>query len=430
MPHCYLPSERSESTSISRLYSEALNGFFRSYFPRVPLAVPQWSSKTYRGMTRCLISGRVVDGPDLAKLKEEIVNTLGVADAVLCGSGSLALEWVLREFGVGEDDEVVLPTFCCTAVVPPILAVGATPVLADVGVELNITAATVEAALTRKTRAVVVPHLFGNPAAIDAIVNLVREKNIYVIDDAAQALGATIDGHAVGSFGDAGVLSFGSEKVCSGLGGGVIVSRRKEVCDVILRFDLSTPNAAPAIENLLSTLTWRRFRRWTSPLRSLMPRNGIMAPDSPAAPYPSEAMTNLSAAVAVSLMRSLSENIDARRARVGLYHELLANTDGLELISHGAGSACLSQVVRVLPKRRGDDLASQLIGALGAAGYEVRGSYVPIHLLPQCDRCVWDRLPHAERVWADLIELPCEPSVSLDDAERIAMIVKKVASSR
>ncbi|HXV47259.1 MAG TPA: DegT/DnrJ/EryC1/StrS family aminotransferase, partial [Candidatus Binatia bacterium] len=263
-------------------------------------------------MARCLISGRVVDGPDLAKLKAEIIKTLGVADAVLCGTGSLALEWALRVCGVGEGDEVVLPTFCCTAVVPPILAVGATPVLADVGVDLNITAATVEAVLTRKTRALVVPHLFGNPAAIDAIVNLVREKNICVIDDAAQALGAAIDGRAVGSFGDAGVLSFGSEKVCFGLGGGAIVSRRKKVCDAISRFDLSTPDAAPAIENLLSTLTWRRFRRWTSPLRSLMPQNGIVAPDSPAAPYLSEAMTNLSAAVAISLMRSLSENIAAR----------------------------------------------------------------------------------------------------------------------
>jgi dTDP-4-amino-4,6-dideoxygalactose transaminase len=80
-----------------------------------------------------------------------------------------------------------------------------------------------------------------------------------------------------------------------------------------------------------------------------------------------------------------------------------------------------------LPKRRDDDLASQLIGALGAAGYEVRGSYVPIHLLSKFDRCVWDCLPYAERVWPDLVELPCEPSVCLEDVGRIAMIVKRVA---
>jgi dTDP-4-amino-4,6-dideoxygalactose transaminase len=141
-------------------------------------------------------------------------------------------------------------------------------------------------------------------------------------------------------------------------------------------------------------------------------------------------MTNLSAAVAVSLVHSLSENIAKRRARVGLYHELLGNTDGVELIPHGAGSACLTQVICVLPKRREDDLASRLIDLLGREGYEVRGSYMPIHLLSRFDRCVWDSLPYAERVWPDLIELPCEPSVSLADVERIAAIVKQVAGGR
>ena len=140
----------------------------------------------------------------------------------------MALEIALRACGVREGGEVVIPTFCCTSVVPPILAVGAQPVLADVGEELNITAKTIEAALTDRTTAIIVPHLFGNPADIDAIVDLARPKNIRVIDDAAQALGATIDGRPVGSFGNAGILSFGSEKVCSGLGGGVIVSRQEK----------------------------------------------------------------------------------------------------------------------------------------------------------------------------------------------------------
>jgi dTDP-4-amino-4,6-dideoxygalactose transaminase len=74
-------------------------------------------------------------------------------------------------------------------------------------------------------------------------------------------------------------------------------------------------------------------------------------------------------------------------------------------------------------------LASTIIQALGAAGYEVRGSYVPIHLLGVFHRCVWDRLPQTERLWADLIELPCEPSVSLNDVERISSVIKKFTRS-
>ena len=140
-------------------------------------------------------------------------------------------------------------------------------------------------------------------------------------------------------------------------------------------------------------------------------------------------MANLNAAVALSLMQTLGENIAARRARVRAYRDLLGDDERLELIQHRSGSACLTQVVRLLPARRGDDPASDLIEALGRVGYEVQGSYIPIHLLSAYERFVRTPLPRAERVWADLIELPCEPGVSFDDVERIAAIVKRVLHS-
>jgi dTDP-4-amino-4,6-dideoxygalactose transaminase len=140
-------------------------------------------------------------------------------------------------------------------------------------------------------------------------------------------------------------------------------------------------------------------------------------------------MANLNAAVACSLMQTLSENIAARRACVRGYQVFLGDVAGLQLIPHRPGSACLTQVVRVLPKRNGRDLASEVIKALGHAGFEIQGSYVPIHLLGNFDECIWHRLPHTERVWADLIELPCEPGVRFDDIERIATIVKETVTS-
>jgi len=398
-----------------------------SAFPRVPLPVPYWNGETYQSILQCLISGRVIDGPQVGILRAQIVETHGVADALLCGSGSLALELALRACDVHEGDEVVLPAFCCTSVVPPILSVGATPVLADIGPDLNITAATVEAALTQKTKAVIVPHLFGNPAEIDGIVEFVRGKNIRVIDDAAQALGATLDGQRVGSFGDVGVLSFGAEKVCFGLGGGVVVSRDGEIAAKLFPTALSPVALAPAIAKLSSTIFWRRLRRWTSPLSSLSPAKSV-TPDAVPARYRREAMSNLSAAVARSLVQTLDENISARQARVEAYRQLLKDCPHLQLIPHRAGSACLTQVIRILPRRRGEDLASRVIDRLGADGYEVRGSYVPIHLLTNFAQCVWDRLPHAEKVWGDLVELPCEPAVSLDHIRRIASLVVKYLS--
>jgi dTDP-4-amino-4,6-dideoxygalactose transaminase len=372
-------------------------------------------------MLRSIFSGSVVYGPELHKLESVVIQDLGLEDAVLCGSGSFALEVVLRALGVREGDEVVIPTFCCTAVVPPILAAGAIPVLADVGNELNMTAKHVDAALTEKTKAIIVPHLFGNPADIETIVELARSKNIRLIDDAAQALGATIDGRPAGSFGDAGIFSFGNEKVCSGLGGGIAVFRKKDILDGVFKIDLSPPSPFPVLQNFFSTLLRRRWRRWTRPAEALFCEK--RDPDLPPSPYRREAMANLNAAVAVTLMKTLSENIAARRARVRAYHDLLGGVERLELIPHRSGSACLTQIVRVLPRRRGD-AAARLIEELAGAGYEVQGSYVPIHLLFPYEQFACTALSHSERVWADLIELPCEPDVSLDDVQRIARMVK------
>jgi dTDP-4-amino-4,6-dideoxygalactose transaminase len=145
--------------------------------------------------------------------------------------------------------------------------------------------------------------------------------------------------------------------------------------------------------------------------------------------YRKQRLANLSAAVALSLVQSLCANITARRARVDTFRNLLGNVKGLQLISHRPGSACLAQVVRVLSNRTRPDLASHVIETLGRAGYEIQGSYVPIHLLSNFNKCVWDRLPYAERVWADLIELPCEPYVSFDHIERIAAGVRHTVNS-
>ena len=396
-----------------------------SVFPRVPLAVPCWNGETYRAILRSLSSGSVIHGPDLYELRSLLTQTLGIADVVLCGSGSLALELALRACVVGRGDEVIVPTFCCTTVIPPILAVGAFPVLADAGDNLNIGAAAIEAVLSERTKAVIVPHLFGNPAAIGSILDLLRGKNIRVIDDAAQALGATIADQPVGSFGDVGILSFGSEKVCFGLGGGAVVSRHKEIFERISEIRLPLPSILNSLQHLFSTIVWRCWRRWTLPLHTALSYGKSRGPALPPGEYKKEAMANLSAAVALTLVRSLRENVNARRERVRAYRELLGAERGLMLIPHEPGSACLTQIIRVLPGRRDYDLASKLIETLREAGYEIQGSYVPIHLIPAYESHVRSPLPNAEQVWPDLIELPCEPDVSFDDLARITTIVKQ-----
>jgi dTDP-4-amino-4,6-dideoxygalactose transaminase len=310
-------------------------------------------------------------------------------------------------------------------VIPPVLAVGAFPVLADVGDNLNVSAAAIEAVLSERTKAVIVPHLFGNPADMGPILDLLRGRNIRLIDDAAQALGAAIADQPVGSFGDVGILSFGSEKVCFGLGGGAVVSRCQEIFERVSEIHLPPPGSLNSLQSLFSTAVWRRWRRWTLPLHSALSHGRSRGPDSPPDEYKKEAMANLNAAVALTLVRSLRENVNARCERVRAYRELLGAERRLRLVPHEPGSACLTQVIRVLPGRRDRDLSTDLIEALMREGYEVQGSYVPIHLIPAYESHVRGPLPNAEQVWTDLIELPCEPDMSFDDVERITGIISK-----
>ena len=160
------------------------------------------------------------------------------------------------------------------------------------------------------------------------------------------------------------------------------------------------------------------------PLQGVLHTSSPTDPESLPPPYRKESMSNLKAAVASSLVKSLQANLAARRARVGASRELLGN-EPLVLVSHREGSACLTQVVRVLPKLSGHDLAADLIASLRGAGFEVQGSYIPIHLLAPYQHLAARSFPRAEKIWTDLVELPCEPGVSLEQVEQIVSIVKQ-----
>ena len=385
-----------------------------------------WTRKTYREILRAISSGRIINGDALHELQVLVSESLGVRSVLLCGSGSLALELALRACGVQPGDEIVIPTFCCSAVVPPILSLGATPVLADLGNELNVTVETIAAVLTKKTRVVIVPHLFGNPAEIRSIAELAQSRNVYVIDDAAQAFGATIGDQPVGSFGNCGILSFGNQKLCPSIGGGALVSRGNDfVVEKSPELLASAPHVA-TLGRCLSTLTWNRWGHWLAPFTKLGSRHPD--PAGMPSPYRRASMANVYAAVAVTLVDRLTEHIAARRERVRAYQQLLGQNGSLELIPHRSGSACLTQVVRVLPRKRSRDVAMEVVNALATKKYAIRGSYVPLHLIPGLSACVWDRLPHADRIWSDLIELPCGPGLGFDDLAKIATIVDAVAT--
>lgn len=179
--------------------------------------------------------GWFIGGERVHEFEQAFADYLGGVHCVGCGNGTDALELVLRAFGIGNGDEVIIPSFTWVSDVEAVVAVGATPVYADLPENgYAITAETISPLISDRTRAIIVVHLYGIPVDLDPILKLAKERNIKVIEDCAQAHGATYRGKKVGTLGDAGTFSFYPTKNLGALGdGGAVVTRDEQVAENI-----------------------------------------------------------------------------------------------------------------------------------------------------------------------------------------------------
>lgn len=178
-----------------------------------------------------LTRGSFILGPENAALEEEFAGYCHTRHGVLLGSGTDAICLALRAAGVGPGHEVITVSLTAVATVAAIRLTGAQPVLVDVDDEtLNIDPAAVERAVTSRTKAIVAVHLYGQPANLARLGALAAQRGLILIEDCAQAQGASIDGKAVGSFGHAAAFSFYPTKNIGAYGdGGAIVTNDDEL---------------------------------------------------------------------------------------------------------------------------------------------------------------------------------------------------------
>ena len=174
-------------------------------------------------------SGRYILGPEVEAFEEEFATYLGARHCIGVGNGTDALSIALRALGVGPGDEVVVPSFTFYATAEAVATIGARPVFCDIDpASFCVTAETVERALTPRTRAIVPVHLFGNVAPAEEL----RRFELPVLEDAAQATGATRDGRRAGELGTVAAFSFFPSKNLGGLGdGGAVVTEDDEVAE-------------------------------------------------------------------------------------------------------------------------------------------------------------------------------------------------------
>lgn len=165
------------------------------------------------------------------KLINRLSKYIGSDYLYLTPSGTDAIIKSLGVLNLPQQAEVIVPSFCCRAVVDAVTKSGLKPVFSDISAgNYNISVEDIEKVLTEKTAAVIVVHLFGQPAPIDEIINYARRKSILVIEDAAQAFGGAYkNGAKLGTLGDIGIFSFGYEKIIDAGGGGAILTNRHDL---------------------------------------------------------------------------------------------------------------------------------------------------------------------------------------------------------
>jgi dTDP-4-amino-4,6-dideoxygalactose transaminase len=195
----------------------------------------QYKHLNLNGINKLIKSGQFVGGKILEEFENNLAKYCGTRYAVGVGSGTDALWLSLKALGIGPGDEVLVPanTFIATALA--VTHAGATPVFVDVhnkSYTIDIGAAARK--ITKKTKAIIPVHLYGNPCDMEAVMHLASAYNLYVVEDCAQSIGATFDGKKTGSFGVCGCFSFYPAKNLGGLGqGGAVTTNSKEIADEI-----------------------------------------------------------------------------------------------------------------------------------------------------------------------------------------------------
>ncbi|MFH1400762.1 MAG: DegT/DnrJ/EryC1/StrS family aminotransferase [Nanoarchaeota archaeon] len=196
---------------------------------RVPQSRPHIDDDDIDGVIKVLRSGNLSLGPKQTEFEKAIAAYVGTKHAVAVSSGTTGLHLCLVAAGIGPGDEVITSPFSFVASANSILYCGATPVFVDIEEDtLNMDPALVEAAITPRTKAILAVHIFGHACDIDAINAIAKKHNLIVIEDACEALGATIAGRKVGTHGNMAVFAFYPNKqMTTGEGGAIVTDDEK-----------------------------------------------------------------------------------------------------------------------------------------------------------------------------------------------------------
>lgn len=368
---------------------------------RIALHEPWLIGNAERYLLECLKTNYVSSvGPFVTRFEEEFAAFVGVPHAVATCNGTAAIHTALRVLGVGPGDDVLVSTFTFVASVNPIRYQGASPVLIDSEIRTwNIDPALVvaeleaRAATGRLPKAILVVHLYGHPADMDPILEAANRFGIPVIEDAAESLGATHRGRAVGTLGRIGCYSFNGNKVITTGGGGMLVTYDPELAQ--RAHHLTTQAKLPGPEYWHDEIGYN-YR-----------------------------LTNIQAALGVAQLEMLPTFLKRKREIGKTYLDAFAQHPGIAVLRLPAEceSSWWLNCILVDPEVCRINRTA-LMERLAQQGVQTRPLWVPIHRLPIYYNAESRGGAVAERLFEQGLSLPSSPALTAEAQARVIHAVR------
>ncbi len=364
--------------------------------PAIPMVDPAAEYRSLKSeidaaVGRVFASGRFVLGPEGEALEREIAALTGAQHAVGVNSGTDALHLPLVAAGIGPGDEVVIPGFTFFATGEAVSYTGATPVFADVDAgTFNLDPASLSKSITKKTKAVIAVHLFGQCALLDQICAICKAKNLVLIEDCAQCIGADYEGRPAGSWGDFGGFSFYPTKNLAAAGDAGMITAKDKKHEELLRM----------LRHHGSRQTYLHERvGWNSRLDELQ------------------------AAVLRVKLKQLARFNQARRAVARRYRDKLAGASVTLPVEHGRGTHVYHQFTIRAERRDAIREALATEGIASSVFYPL-----PLHQQPAyADQAKGVLLPVSEKISKTVLSLPIHPLLDEASIDRIAACVRAAA---
>lgn len=365
----------------------------------LPFARPVIDEDTIAGVAEVLRSGWITSGPQVERFEAALSEFCGGRPVRTLNSGTAALELGLRLAGIGAGDEVITSPLSWVATANVILAVGARPVFVDIDPHTrNIDLDQIESAITPRTRALLPVYMAGLPVNLGKLYDLAAQRHLRVIEDAAQALGASWHGTRVGARGDLVAFSFHANKnVTTGEGGCLVLP------------DLATADRATRLR-----------------LQGVV-RSGDDGMDVEEIGYKLN-LTDIAARIGLGQLARCAEFVAQRRALAQTYFELFDRNLGCELPPVDFVHTNWHMFQVVLPLHRMQGSRAEFIAGMRAAGIGIGVHYPAIHLFALYRKLGWndDDFPHAERIGRGIVTLPMHAAMDEGDVIRVCQTTTKI----